>query len=127
MSLHLFASPTSNSSSLHLHVLVSHENGCVALRRNTCPQSRPSSSVDGIGWHTVWTTKLHVESGAFFEVLPRVFPFRSRWGSVVMAMAVTRDNTLALSVSADHLIGRYDLTVSPPLVPLPSFWALIKE
>jgi ASTRA-associated protein 1 len=28
-----------------------------------------------------------------------------------MAMAVTRDNTLALSVSADHLVGRYDLTV----------------
>jgi hypothetical protein len=29
-----------------------------------------------------------------------------------MALAVTRDGTLALSVSADHLVGRYDLTVS---------------
>lgn len=28
-----------------------------------------------------------------------------------MAMAVTMDNTLALTVSADHLVGRYDLTV----------------
>ena len=26
-----------------------------------------------------------------------------------MAMRVTRDNSLALSVSADHLVGRYDL------------------
>ena len=29
----------------------------------------------------------------------------------VMAMAVSRDSALALSVSADHLVGRYDLTV----------------
>ena len=29
----------------------------------------------------------------------------------VMAMAVSRDATLALTVSADHLIGRYDLMV----------------
>lgn len=29
-----------------------------------------------------------------------------------MAMAVSKDSTLALTVSADHLIGRYDLTVS---------------
>jgi hypothetical protein len=28
-----------------------------------------------------------------------------------MAMAVSSDATLALTVSADHLIGRYDLTV----------------
>jgi hypothetical protein len=29
----------------------------------------------------------------------------------VMAMAVSHDNALALTVSADHIIGRYDLTV----------------
>jgi hypothetical protein len=29
----------------------------------------------------------------------------------VMAMAVSRDNHLALTVSADHIIGRYDLAV----------------
>jgi hypothetical protein len=28
-----------------------------------------------------------------------------------MAMAVSRDNHLALTVSADHIIGRYDLAV----------------
>jgi hypothetical protein len=31
--------------------------------------------------------------------------------TVVMALAVSPDATFALSVSADHLIGRYDLTV----------------
>jgi hypothetical protein len=30
-----------------------------------------------------------------------------------MAMAVTLDGTLALSVSADHIIGRYNLSVRP--------------
>ena len=30
----------------------------------------------------------------------------------VMAMAVSRNSTLALSVSADHLVGRYDLNVN---------------
>ena len=29
-----------------------------------------------------------------------------------MAMTVSRDSTLALSVSADHLVGRYDLKVN---------------
>ena len=29
-----------------------------------------------------------------------------------MAMTVSRDLSLALTVSADHLVGRYDLTVS---------------
>jgi hypothetical protein len=29
-----------------------------------------------------------------------------------MAMTVSRDSTLALTVSADHLVGRYDLLVS---------------
>jgi len=31
---------------------------------------------------------------------------------VVMAMGVSRDSALALSVSADHLVGRYDLKAS---------------
>ena len=35
-----------------------------------------------------------------------------------MAMAVSLDDSVALSVSADHLVGRYDLDVcrSPPLL-----------
>lgn len=31
---------------------------------------------------------------------------------LVMAMVVSRDSSLALTVSADHLLGRYDLVVS---------------
>lgn len=30
---------------------------------------------------------------------------------IVLAMAVSKNNALALTVSADHLIGRYDLVV----------------
>ena len=35
-----------------------------------------------------------------------------------MAMAVSLDSSIALSVSADHLVGRYDLDVRS-LLPLP--------
>lgn len=34
-----------------------------------------------------------------------------------MAMTVSRDNSLALTVSADHLIGRYDIKVRMCRVP----------
>jgi len=34
-----------------------------------------------------------------------------------MAMAVSLDCTFALTVSADHLIGRYDLMVGAPVTP----------
>jgi hypothetical protein len=33
-----------------------------------------------------------------------------------MGMAVSRLNNLALTVSADHLVGRYDLAVSIPVL-----------
>lgn len=33
-------------------------------------------------------------------------------GGAVMAMTVSRDGAFALSVSADHIVGRYNLAVS---------------
>jgi len=95
MSLHLFSVPAARpqaSSSKHftdeLRILCAYENGSVNLRRFTLTDKQ--ISVEGIGWESLWTVKLHVET--------------------VMAMKVSKDNTLALTVSADHLIGRYDLS-----------------
>ncbi|KAH9052959.1 WD-40 repeat-containing protein [Lactarius deliciosus] len=48
-------------------------------------------SIEGIGWECVWSSKLHVES--------------------VMATALSLDRSIALSVSADHLVGRYDIGI----------------
>ncbi|KII85233.1 hypothetical protein PLICRDRAFT_116623 [Plicaturopsis crispa FD-325 SS-3] len=83
MSLHLFTP----SSSSELRLICAYEDGGVALWRFS--KADKETSVEGVGWETVWRTKLHVES--------------------IMAMAVARDHKLALTVSADHLIGRYDL------------------
>jgi len=68
-------------------LLCAYEDGSVALRRYA--RTDKQISVEGIGWEVVWSVKLHAEA--------------------VMAMAVSPNNRLALSVSADHLIGRYDL------------------
>ncbi|KAJ7274518.1 WD40-repeat-containing domain protein [Mycena haematopus] len=91
MSLHLFrATPPPEGPSAQageLRLLCAYEDGSVALRRfDSCAQT----SVEGHGWEIVWKSKLHVEA--------------------IMAMRVSRDNQLALTVSADHLVGRYDLT-----------------
>ncbi|KAH7928224.1 WD40 repeat-like protein [Leucogyrophana mollusca] len=93
MSTHLFHSalaPQSTSSQRYLQILCAYEDGSVVLRRYMTPEKKVT--IEGIGWDVVWRCKLHVES--------------------VMAMAVSRDSTFALTVSADHLIGRYDL-ISP--------------
>ncbi|KAL1708003.1 WD40-repeat-containing domain protein [Schizophyllum commune] len=95
MSLHLFqttTSPSSSSSMPHLRLLAAYEHGGVILRQCTAPSGQ--KTVEGKGWDVVWTSKVHAES--------------------IMAMAVTRDNALALTVSADHLIGRYDLNATDP-------------
>ncbi|KAL1668332.1 WD40-repeat-containing domain protein [Schizophyllum commune] len=92
MSLHLFqttTSPSSSSSMPHLRLLCAYEHGGVILRQCTAPAGQ--KTVEGKGWEVIWTSKVHAES--------------------IMAMTVTRDNALALTVSADHLIGRYDLNV----------------
>ncbi|KAK7054709.1 Astra associated protein 1 Asa1 [Paramarasmius palmivorus] len=82
MSIHLF---TANDD---LQVLMAYENGSVHLRRYATPEK--SKSVEGKGWELLWSVKLHNEA--------------------IMAMRVSRDNKLALTVSADHLVGRYDLS-----------------
>ncbi|KAG2060802.1 WD40 repeat-like protein [Suillus hirtellus] len=91
MSLHLFYSalsaPSSSMSARELRLLCAYEDGSVVLRKRTAHETK--QTVEGRGWEVVWKSKLHVES--------------------VMAMAVSSDCTLALTVSADHLVGRYDL------------------
>ncbi|KIY68080.1 WD-40 repeat-containing protein [Cylindrobasidium torrendii FP15055 ss-10] len=67
-----------------LRMLVAYEDGTVVLR-----SSQQVKSVEGLGWDILWSSKLHVES--------------------VMAMTVTQDNAFAYTVSADHLVGRYEL------------------
>jgi hypothetical protein len=105
MSLHLFVSPTPAA----LHTLAAYENGSVVLRRcSVAFSASPETFVDGMGWEKVWSFKMHVESGPPFLFCSSF----AHDGISVMATALSRDNTFALSVSADHLIGRYDLTVS---------------
>ncbi|TFK49603.1 WD-40 repeat-containing protein [Heliocybe sulcata] len=87
MSMHLF-----QSADAELRILMGYEDGSVSLSRYARKDKK--TSVEGIGWEAIWTTKLHLES--------------------VMALAVTPDNTVALTASADHIIGRYDLLVKTP-------------
>ncbi|KAJ7593068.1 WD-40 repeat-containing protein, partial [Mycena floridula] len=92
MALHLYSAEreqASTSSQAELRLLCAYENGSVALRRFA--RTDKLTSVEGIGWEVIWSVRLHVEA--------------------IMAMTVSSDNSLALTVSADHLIGRYDLTI----------------
>lgn len=92
MSIHLFYSassaPSSSTSARELRLLCAYEDGSVVLRQRNAPENK--QTVEGRGWEVVWKSKLHVES--------------------VMAMAVSSSCAFALTVSADHLVGRYDLS-----------------
>ncbi|KAF5342066.1 hypothetical protein D9611_001570 [Ephemerocybe angulata] len=94
MSLHIYVSPEDRGPTLpavpttSLRLLCAYESGSVALRRYTRPE-RPVS-IEGQGWEVLWKTKSHVET--------------------VMAMSVSRANTFALTVSADHLLSKYELS-----------------
>ncbi|KAF9496799.1 WD-40 repeat-containing protein [Pleurotus eryngii] len=97
MSMHLFftevasAEATSSTAKMdELRLLCAYENGSVTLRRYA--DSTTSYSIEGRGWDVIWNAKLHAET--------------------VMSMRVSRDNSFALSTSADHLVGRYDLKSS---------------
>ncbi|KAH9168819.1 WD40 repeat-like protein [Lactarius sanguifluus] len=95
MSMHLLPAPGATDGTPNSHralsLISSYESGSVKLwkYRNLAKER----SVEGIGWECVWSSKLHVES--------------------VMATALSLDRSVALSVSADHLVGRYDLGVNP--------------
>ncbi|SJL05305.1 uncharacterized protein ARMOST_08671 [Armillaria ostoyae] len=82
MSLHLYKRDDV------LRILIAYESGSVVLREFV--KSDRTTSVEGLGWKVLWKVKLHAEA--------------------IMAMAVTNNNSMALTVSADHLIGRYDLS-----------------
>jgi len=88
MSMHLYeATHPHTSGRTSLRLLCGYENGTVTCWGYT--RTDKETSIEGIGWEPLWNVRLHVES--------------------VMAMTVSRDNSFALTVSADHLIGRYDM------------------
>jgi len=80
---------------LHLYqndgdrLLTAFESGSVTLWANL---SKCGRSIEGRGWSPLWSAKAHVDS--------------------VMAMAVARENSLAVTVSADNVIALYPLTES---------------
>ncbi|KAG6883193.1 hypothetical protein C0993_007424 [Termitomyces sp. T159_Od127] len=94
MSLHVFKvpqdEPSSSTSGCALRLLCAYESGSATLRRYT--RADKPTSVEGAGWEIIWDVKVHAET--------------------IMAMRVSRNNSFALTISADHLVGRYDLTSS---------------
>ncbi|KAH7341245.1 WD-40 repeat-containing protein [Rhizoctonia solani] len=82
MSLHI------SQTEIYMRILAAYESGTVTLW--TRPLSESSRSIEGNGWTSIWSVKNHLEA--------------------VMSTAVTCDNIMAASVSADHLICRYDLS-----------------
>ncbi|KAK7472983.1 Astra associated protein 1 Asa1 [Stygiomarasmius scandens] len=94
MSLHLFRMDSVNVPSnasrplSNLRLLTAYESGHVILREYLTPER--VKSVEGRGWEAIWNVKLHNEA--------------------IMAMRVSRDNSVAITVSADHLLGKYELT-----------------
>ncbi|KAH6913058.1 WD-40 repeat-containing protein [Coprinopsis sp. MPI-PUGE-AT-0042] len=71
-----------------LRLLCAYENGSVVLRKYI--RSGEPKSIEGRGWDTLWKHKGHVET--------------------IMAMAVSSNHSFALTVSADHLVVRYNLS-----------------
>jgi len=93
MSMHLLK-PSGGATRMDdgvLSLITSYENGSVKLWQYLNIEKK--RSIEGLGWDCLWSFKLHVES--------------------VMATAVSLDRSIALSVSADHLVGRYDLNADP--------------
>lgn len=88
MAMHLFHLPSTAEASGTLGLLCAYEDGGVILYRRIAPEG--TQTIEGRGWELMWRSKLHKES--------------------VMAMAVAKDDSFALTVSADNLVGKYDLT-----------------
>ncbi|KAI9513313.1 WD40 repeat-like protein [Russula earlei] len=93
MSMHLLSTPVGATimDERALSLITSYEDGSVKLWRYRNVEKE--RSIEGVGWECLWSFKLHVES--------------------VMATAVSPDHSIVMSVSADHLVGRYDLKVDP--------------
>jgi hypothetical protein len=96
-----------------LSLITSYENGSVKLWRYRNVEKE--RSIEGLGWECLWSFKLHVESGKRSATILCLLVFLSTHtftiATTVMATAVSLDRSIALSVSADHLVGRYDLKV----------------
>jgi hypothetical protein len=62
MSLHLYSHPIESGGKLHdeLRLLCAYENGSVTLRKYE--RADKSTSVEGVGWGVLWTSKLHAET-----------------------------------------------------------------
>ena len=65
MSMHLFypsadLSLPSTSNASQIHLICAYEDGGVTLRRYT--QTDRLKSVQGAGWETIWSVKLHTET-----------------------------------------------------------------
>ncbi|KAG5635284.1 hypothetical protein H0H81_011822 [Sphagnurus paluster] len=93
MALHLYSIACDGSSSPELRLLCGYESGGATLRRFA--QKHKVISIEGTGWEVIWDAKLHVES--------------------IMAMRVSPKNDFALTISADHIVRKYDLTILHPL------------
>ena len=60
--MHLFyGDRSSERDQSQLRLLCAYENGSVTLRGYQHDAHRPS--IEGLGWDTIWSVKLHVESG----------------------------------------------------------------
>ncbi|KZV73086.1 WD40 repeat-like protein [Peniophora sp. CONT] len=74
----------------HSRLLMGFENGSVVLWGYDPAQNQGrSTSVEGVGWTALREWKVHVDT--------------------IMGLAISTDYSFALSVSADHLLGKYDL------------------
>jgi hypothetical protein len=125
MSMHLLPAPSSAIKLVDraLSLMTSYENGSVKLWRYR--NIEKERSIEGVGWDCIWSLKLHVESGkrsspSTFIPICRLMLSR-KTVAIVMATSVSLDRSIALSVSADHLVGRYELNVCKlsPLFLLP--------
>ncbi|KZT53245.1 WD40 repeat-like protein [Calocera cornea HHB12733] len=87
MSIHLYRAPAGlGSRSGQLRIVAGYEDGSVRLQ---VYDGLASTSIEGQGWVNLWSCKVHRES--------------------VMHLAVSADLTFGLTISADHLIGKYGL------------------
>ena len=116
MSMHLLNPPggATRMADRALSLITSYENGSIKLWRYR--NIEKERSIEGLGWECLWSFKLHVESGERSATLLSLLgvSFNSQICAIattVMATAVSLDRSIALSVSADHLVGRYDLKV----------------
>ena len=110
MSMELFQYPCPHETEQkQLRLLCAYENGGVTMW-GYANLNRPTS-VEGFGWEHIWTVKLHVETGRLLHSRSRTTKPPVADTVLVMAMSVSRDKTIALTVSADHIVGRYDLHV----------------